>query len=150
MSFKTIFGGFNGAFRWFGVLSEDREKNGWIHQNYLVALSAMSLYQETSLYEQCVKQERGGVWVTVNKIKRGGVWVTVNKIKCDYWWKNSSPLVPLDSWLTWVTAAQRSWNMCCLGSAGLGCLLLSVQSTRKVSHFNQMKTIWYCYNIYFP
>ena len=25
MSFKTIFGGFNGAFWWFGVLSEDQE-----------------------------------------------------------------------------------------------------------------------------
>ena len=25
MSFKTIFGGFNGAFCWFGVLSEDQE-----------------------------------------------------------------------------------------------------------------------------
>ena len=33
MSFKTIFGGVNGAFWWFGVLSEDQEKN------CLVALS---------------------------------------------------------------------------------------------------------------
>ena len=27
MSFKTIAGGFNGAFWWYGPLSEDREKN---------------------------------------------------------------------------------------------------------------------------
>ena len=31
-------GGFNGAFWWFGVLSEDRDFFCRIHQNYLVAL----------------------------------------------------------------------------------------------------------------
>ena len=45
-SFKTIFGGFNGAFWWFGVLSEDRFFFFVcrIHQNYLVALIAMNSY----------------------------------------------------------------------------------------------------------
>ena len=37
MSFKTIAGRSDGVFWWFPVLSEDREKNCWIHQNYLVA-----------------------------------------------------------------------------------------------------------------
>ena len=39
MSFKTIAGGFNGAFWWYGPLSEDRENFKEIYQNYLVALS---------------------------------------------------------------------------------------------------------------
>ena len=39
MSFKTIAGGFNGAFWWYGPLSEDREKYEQIYQNYLVALT---------------------------------------------------------------------------------------------------------------
>ena len=39
MSFKTIAGGFNGAFWWYGPLSEDREKCQQIYQNYLVALN---------------------------------------------------------------------------------------------------------------
>ena len=39
MSFKTIAGRSDGVFWWFPALSEDQEeKNGWIHQNYLVAL----------------------------------------------------------------------------------------------------------------
>ena len=38
MSFKTIAGVFNGAFCWYGPLSEDREKFQQIYQNYLVAL----------------------------------------------------------------------------------------------------------------
>ena len=38
MSFKTIAGGFIGAFRWYGPLSEDRENIEQIYQNYLVAL----------------------------------------------------------------------------------------------------------------
>ena len=38
MSFKTIAGGFNGAFWWYGPLSEDREKIQQIYQNYLLAL----------------------------------------------------------------------------------------------------------------
>ena len=41
MSFKTIAGGFNGAFWWYGPLSEDREKFEQIHQNYLVALKPL-------------------------------------------------------------------------------------------------------------
>ena len=36
---QFFFGGFNGAFWWFGVLSEDQDFFCWIHQNYLVALS---------------------------------------------------------------------------------------------------------------
>ena len=39
MSFKTIVGGFNGAFWWYGPLSEDREKFKQIYKNYLVALN---------------------------------------------------------------------------------------------------------------
>ena len=39
MSFKTIAGGFNGAFWWYGPLSEDQENFKQIYQNYLVALS---------------------------------------------------------------------------------------------------------------
>ena len=38
MSFKTIAGGFNGDFWWYGPLSEDQEKFWQIYQNYLVAL----------------------------------------------------------------------------------------------------------------
>ena len=38
MSFKTIVGGFNGAFWWYGPLSEDREILKQIFQNYHVAL----------------------------------------------------------------------------------------------------------------
>ena len=38
MSFKTIAGGFNGAFWWYGPLSEDQEILKQIYQNYLVAL----------------------------------------------------------------------------------------------------------------
>ena len=38
MSFKTIAGGFNGAFWWYGPLSEDQENFKQIYQNYLVAL----------------------------------------------------------------------------------------------------------------
>ena len=41
MSFKTIAGMSDGVFWWFPALSEDQEeKNSWIHQNYLVALSS--------------------------------------------------------------------------------------------------------------
>ena len=39
MSFKTIAGGFNGAFWLHGPLSEDQEKFQQIYQNYLVALN---------------------------------------------------------------------------------------------------------------
>ena len=38
MSFKTIAGRFNGAFRWYGALSEDQENFYQIYQNYLVVL----------------------------------------------------------------------------------------------------------------
>ena len=38
MSFKTIAGGFNGAFWWYGPLSEDQEYFFKFYQNYLVAL----------------------------------------------------------------------------------------------------------------
>ena len=38
MSFQTIGGRSDGVFWWFAALSEDQEKNCWIHQNYLVAL----------------------------------------------------------------------------------------------------------------
>ena len=34
MSFKTIAGGFNGAFWWYGPLSADREFVKQIYQNY--------------------------------------------------------------------------------------------------------------------
>ena len=37
-SFKTIAGGFNGAFWWYDPLSEDRDIFFFIYQNYLVAL----------------------------------------------------------------------------------------------------------------
>ena len=42
MSFKTIAGGFNfnGAFWWYGPLSEDQEIFNKIYQNYLVALKS--------------------------------------------------------------------------------------------------------------
>ena len=43
MSFKTIAGGSNGAFWWYGPLSEDREKFKQIYQNYLVALNPFIL-----------------------------------------------------------------------------------------------------------
>ena len=39
MSFKIIAGGFNGAFWWYGPLSENREIFKQIYQNYLVALN---------------------------------------------------------------------------------------------------------------
>ena len=39
MSFKTIAGGFNGAFWWYGPLSENLEFLKQIYQNYLVALN---------------------------------------------------------------------------------------------------------------
>ena len=42
MLFKTIVGGFNGAFWWYGSLSEDRENFKQIYQNYLVALKYCS------------------------------------------------------------------------------------------------------------
>ena len=38
MSFKTIAERSDGVCWWFPALSEDQEKNSWIHQNYLVAL----------------------------------------------------------------------------------------------------------------
>ena len=38
MSFKTIAGGFNGAFRWYGPLPVERENFKQIYQNYLMAL----------------------------------------------------------------------------------------------------------------
>ena len=38
MSFKTIAGGFNVAFWWYGPLSEDREKEKKIYQNYILWL----------------------------------------------------------------------------------------------------------------
>ena len=39
MSFKTVAGGFNGAFWWCGPLSEDQEILKQIYQNYLVAFN---------------------------------------------------------------------------------------------------------------
>ena len=39
MSFKTIAGRFNGAFWWYGPLSEDRDNFYQIYQNYIVALT---------------------------------------------------------------------------------------------------------------
>ena len=41
MSFKTIASGFNGAFWWYGPLSEDQEFFLQIYQNYLVALKVV-------------------------------------------------------------------------------------------------------------
>ena len=38
MSLKTIAGGFNCDFWWYGPLSEDQDKIQQIYQNYLVAL----------------------------------------------------------------------------------------------------------------
>ena len=49
MSFKTNFGGFNGAFWWFDVLFEDRDKNCRIHQNYLVALIVHTTLKNSAL-----------------------------------------------------------------------------------------------------
>ena len=38
MSFKTIAGGYNGVFWWYGPFSEDQEFLKQIYQNYPVAL----------------------------------------------------------------------------------------------------------------
>ena len=46
MSFKTIASGFNGAFWWYGPLSEDREFFLKIYQNYLVALKGILHYNK--------------------------------------------------------------------------------------------------------
>ena len=46
MSFKTIFVGFNVAFWWFGVLSEDQEKHCRFHQYYLVGLLGTQARQQ--------------------------------------------------------------------------------------------------------
>ena len=54
MSFKTIAGGFNGAFWWYGPLSEDWEKFEQIYQNYLVALSKVNRTR-SSLALCCLK-----------------------------------------------------------------------------------------------
>ena len=43
MSLKTIAGGFNGAFWWYGPLSEDREQFKQIYRNYLVALKRLCM-----------------------------------------------------------------------------------------------------------
>ena len=60
-------GGFNGAFWWYGPLSEDREKFEQIYQNYLVALMVIShdgkmSFQYTLLYKisayRCVPGRR--------------------------------------------------------------------------------------------
>ena len=53
MSFKTIIGGFNGAFWWFGVLSEDQVFFSFfiIHQNYLVALIDLLLVNSALLWQ---------------------------------------------------------------------------------------------------
>ena len=47
MSFKTIAGGFIGAFWWYGPLFEDRGKVEQIYQNYLVALSVNFIFVVT-------------------------------------------------------------------------------------------------------
>ena len=52
MSFKTIAGGFNGAFWWYGPLSEDQELFLQIYQNYLVALSSTLLWQHCYVVTQ--------------------------------------------------------------------------------------------------
>ena len=46
MSFKTIAGGFNGAFWWYGPLSEDQENFEQIYQNYLVTLKCNLYYND--------------------------------------------------------------------------------------------------------
>ena len=74
MSFKTIAGGFNGAFWWFGVLSEDREKNCWIHQNYLVALTYLMMKKiivslKSIIITFCVKIR---VWLNRERSKERG------------------------------------------------------------------------------
>ena len=56
MSFKTIAGGFNGAFWWYGPLSEDRVLNlgpkiEQIYQNYLVALIVFSNRAGAAVHE---------------------------------------------------------------------------------------------------
>ena len=51
MSFKTIAGGFNGAFWWYWPLSEDREILKQIYQNYLVAFR----WGDKTLYLKNVK-----------------------------------------------------------------------------------------------
>ena len=47
-SFKTIAGGFNGAFWRYGPLSEDRELNFFIYQNYLMALNMWYLVAKSA------------------------------------------------------------------------------------------------------
>ena len=49
MSFKTIAGGFNGAFWWYGPLSEDWEHFLQIYQNYLVALITQNSFNASLL-----------------------------------------------------------------------------------------------------
>ena len=47
ISFKTIAGGFNGAFWWYGPLSEDQDFFLQIYQNYLVAFNWKALRSKT-------------------------------------------------------------------------------------------------------
>ena len=53
MSFKTIAGGFNGAFWWYGPLSEDQEKFEQIYQNYLVALTMITKTMSSN-WKECL------------------------------------------------------------------------------------------------
>ena len=54
MSFKTIAGRSDGVFWWFPALSEDQEKNCWLHQNYLVALMQPWNYIKSSILLICL------------------------------------------------------------------------------------------------
>ena len=53
MSFKTIAGGFHGAFWWYGPLSEDQENFEQIYQNYLVTLKCNLYY--TDIYDMNIR-----------------------------------------------------------------------------------------------
>ena len=53
MSFKSIAGGFNGAFWWYGPLSEDQEKFQQIYQNYLVVLMKIELNHSSTFKLKC-------------------------------------------------------------------------------------------------
>ena len=56
MSFKTIAGGFNGAFWWYGPLSEDQEFLKQIYQNYLVAL-ILFCWRTRAMHVQYIQKE---------------------------------------------------------------------------------------------
>ena len=77
VSFKTIASGFNGAFWWYGPLSEDREKFKQIYQNYLVALRAfflLSFDTKHMMISQCMIEKE--------KFKLMRVKIDLRRIMC--------------------------------------------------------------------